>query len=125
MVYSCWISEGESVTLSLNTTGGAATSSQLPANLQQGLVAYYPFNGNANDESGNGNNGTVNGATLTEDRFGNANGAYSFDGNDWIDATDNGFPNGISGYTFSAWFFLSSQNLNSWSTIFSFGTNNI
>ena len=38
-----------------------------------GLVGYWPFNGNANDESGNGNNGTVNGATLTSDRFGNEN----------------------------------------------------
>jgi hypothetical protein len=36
-------------------------------NLDSGLVAYYPFNGNANDESGNGNNGTVNGAALTID----------------------------------------------------------
>jgi len=50
------------------------------AGINDGLVAYYPFNGNANDESGNGNNGTVNGATLTSDRFGNANSAYSFDG---------------------------------------------
>jgi hypothetical protein len=41
-----------------------------------GLVGWWPFNGNANDESGNGNNGTVNGATLTTDRFGNANNAY-------------------------------------------------
>ena len=48
------------------------------------LVAYYPFNGNVNDESGNGNNGTVNGATLTVDRFGNSNSAYWFDGNDKI-----------------------------------------
>jgi len=46
-----------------------------------GLVAWYPFNGNANDASGNNNNGTVNGATLTMDRFGNANKAYSFNGN--------------------------------------------
>jgi hypothetical protein len=45
-----------------------------------GLVGYWPFCGNANDESGNGNNGTVNGATLTIDRNGNVNGAYSFDG---------------------------------------------
>ncbi len=45
-----------------------------------GLVAYYPFNDNANDESGNGHDGTVNGATLTTDRFGNANKAYSFNG---------------------------------------------
>ena len=49
-------------------------------NIDSGLVAHYPFNGNANDESGNGNDGTVNGATLTTDRFGNANKAYSFDG---------------------------------------------
>lgn len=45
-----------------------------------GLIAYYPFNGNANDESGNGNNGTVTAATLTVDRFGITNSAYAFDG---------------------------------------------
>jgi hypothetical protein len=50
-----------------------------------GLVGWYPFNGNANDESDTGNNGTVNGATLTQDRFGATNAAYSFDGvNDYI-----------------------------------------
>jgi hypothetical protein len=54
---------------------------QVPAYVPtDGLVGYWPFNGNANDESGNGNNGTVNGATLTTDRNGNANSAYSFDG---------------------------------------------
>jgi hypothetical protein len=53
--------------------------------LSRGLVAYYLFNGNANDESGNGNHGTVHGAKLTTDRFGNANRAYSFNGaNDYI-----------------------------------------
>ena len=45
-----------------------------------GLVAYYPFNGNANDASGNGNNGTVYGATLTADRFGSVASAYEFNG---------------------------------------------
>jgi hypothetical protein len=60
----------------------AQVPSYVPTN---GLVGWWPFNGNANDESGNGNNGTVNGATLTTDRFGNASKAYSFDGNDdWI-----------------------------------------
>jgi hypothetical protein len=54
---------------------------QLPSYLPtDGLVGWWPFNGNANDESGNGNNGTVNGATLTEDRNGNANSAFIFDG---------------------------------------------
>jgi hypothetical protein len=54
----------------------------LPASLQEGLVAYYPFNGNAKDESGNGNHGEVHGAILESDRHGNANQAYLFDGVD-------------------------------------------
>ena len=58
-------------------------SQDLPSYIPtDGLVAYYPFNGNANDESGNGNHGTVNGATLTTDRDGNENSVYSFDGVD-------------------------------------------
>ncbi len=55
----------------------AQVPSYVPTN---GLVGWWPFNGNANDESGNGNNGTVNGATLTTDRFGMLNKAYDFDG---------------------------------------------
>ena len=55
-------------------------------NLRLGEIADYPFNGNANDESGNGHNGTNYGATLCNDRFGNENSAYYFDGiNDYID----------------------------------------
>jgi len=46
------------------------------------LVAYYPFNGNANDESENGNHGVVHGPILTTDRDGNDESAYSFDGTD-------------------------------------------
>jgi hypothetical protein len=60
------------------TVINTALPSYLPAN---GLVGWWPFNGNANDESGNGNHGTVNGATLTTDRNGNANKAYLFNGN--------------------------------------------
>lgn len=52
----------------------------IPSTLSTGLVAYYPFNGNANDLSGNSDNGIVHGATLTKDRFGTANSAYNFDG---------------------------------------------
>ncbi len=48
--------------------------------LEGGLVAYYPFSGNAQDASGNGNHGTVNGATSAPDRFGNPQNAYYFDG---------------------------------------------
>jgi hypothetical protein len=79
---------GSPVTLTASTTSGASAcqASALPSNLQTGLVGYWPFCGNANDASGNNNNGTVNGATLTTDRFGNANNAYSFDGGDYITA---------------------------------------
>jgi len=54
------------------------------ASLTDGLVAYYPFDGNANDASGNGNHGTTHGVTLTTDRFGNANGAYYFGEGNYI-----------------------------------------
>ena len=51
-----------------------------------GLVLYYPFNGNANDESGNDHHGVVKGAVLTTDLNNNPNNAYSFDGiDDYID----------------------------------------
>jgi len=46
------------------------------------LKAWWSFSGDANDESGYDNNGTVYGATLTTDRFGEPESAYSFDGED-------------------------------------------
>jgi hypothetical protein len=81
-----------------NTTANCPT---FPASLAQGLVGYWPFCGNALDESGNNNHGTVNGATLTADRFGNAGSAYGFDGvNDLIKINHsvplNAFPMSIS-----------------------------
>jgi uncharacterized delta-60 repeat protein len=77
-----------------------------------GLVAYYPFNGNANDWSGNGNNGTVIGATLIPDRFGIPNAAYSFDGvSDIITVPD--FPGAdANAHTMSIW-----MQANSWTNI--------
>ena len=58
------------------------TVAQVPSYVPtDGLVGYWPFDGNANDASGNGNNGVVNGPTLTSDRFGNNNSAYSFSNN--------------------------------------------
>ena len=49
--------------------------------LNQGLIAYYPFNGNADDASANGNHGIAINATLIDDRFGATNNAYEFDAN--------------------------------------------
>ncbi len=62
---------------------------QAQINMNQGLQLYLPFNGNAQDASGNGNNGLVSGATLTADQNGAPNSAYYFDGvNDKIDITN-------------------------------------
>ena len=72
-----------------------------------GLIGYWGFDGNADDQSGNGNNGTVNGATLTTDRFGNVDSAFSFDGvSNYIQVSNNG--NSITNKTFSAWVLLNS-----------------
>ena len=66
-------------------------SQDLPSYIPtDGLVAYYPFNGNANDESGNGHHGTVNGATLKSDRNDVQNSSYGFDGlDDYISINSN------------------------------------
>jgi len=68
----------------------------IPCNVacdEEGALAYYPFNGNADDENGTDRNGTfdgtVFGATLTEDQCGLTDMAYSFDGNDYIATTFN------------------------------------
>jgi hypothetical protein len=80
-----------------------STIPQATLGLDSGLVAYYPFNGNTNDASGNGFNGTDSGATLTTDRFGNANSAYYFNGNSYI-AYPDVFMENINSFTFSVWF---------------------
>jgi hypothetical protein len=72
-----------------------------------GLVGWWPFNGNANDESGNGRTGTVNGATLTADRYGVPNSAYYFTGNKNISANADSLPKGNSPRTISLWFNVS------------------
>jgi len=69
-----------------------------------GPVAYYPFNGNANDESGNGNDGIVSGATLTIDRFGNPSSAYNFNGTgDYIKILQSETLNNLQTATISYW----------------------
>ncbi len=57
---------------------GVASATPAYNPITSGLVAAYEFSGNANDVSGNGNDGVVHGATLTADRFGNLDSAYSF-----------------------------------------------
>ncbi|HMG15617.1 MAG TPA: LamG domain-containing protein [Saprospiraceae bacterium] len=59
-------------------SNGTKLKAQIPEN---GLMAYYPFNGNAKDKSGNCINGLVSGAVIVSDRFGRTNSAYLFNGN--------------------------------------------
>jgi hypothetical protein len=55
-------------------------SSEDTVTFPEGLVAYYPLNGNADDKSGNGHNGVLVGAVAAADRFGKQNAALSFNG---------------------------------------------
>ena len=71
--------------------------------LSKGLVAYYPFDGNANDDSGYGRNGIVYNASLTSDRVSAPLSAYSF-----VSASDKieipSLPNlSSNSFTISAW----------------------
>jgi hypothetical protein len=62
-------------------------TTELCRDVCDGLVAYYPFFGNARDTSGNSLDGLVKGATLTTDRDGNANRAYQFNGKTFDNGT--------------------------------------
>jgi archaellum component FlaC len=78
--------------------------SPVPTN---GLVGWWPFNGNANDESGNNLNGVVIGANLTNNRLNQVNKAYNFNSttvsNIKFDLKSK-FPSDISNeYTFMIW----------------------
>ena len=83
--YSTWVKDATAT-----YSEDCVTPSYVPTN---GLVGFWPFEGNANDISGNDINGIVHSATLVNDRFGNLSSAYSFDnetatfGNakDWIE----------------------------------------
>jgi len=78
--------------------------------IQKGLVAYYPFNGDANDESGNKNHGDVNGPILAEDINGKKNSAYQFDGSDdYIKVEHSSTLHFKDDFTLSAWLKYPSQ----------------
>ena len=82
----------------------------LHGQVTNGLVAYYPFNGNANDASGHNHNGTVYNATLATDRYDIANSAYNFNGaNTRIEIGDH--PDfHVSNLSVSAWLNLNVTN---------------
>ena len=104
------------------TMSFAQVPNYVPAN---GLVGWWPFNGNTNDESGNGDNGTVNGSALTSDRFGNSNTAYNFDGiDDFIEFGDITSLDNASAFSVSVFFNYSNLPTlpNDWYTLVADGS---
>jgi hypothetical protein len=101
----------------------AQVPSYVPTN---GLVGYWPFSGNANDESGNGNNAVMQGnATFALDRYSVANSSYSGDLTSGADITSlNNFPFGNSGRTISLWFQNNIPYPGGNRQLFSYGDNN-
>lgn len=84
-----------------------------------GLIGAWTFSGNANDVSGSGNNGTVVNASLTIDRCGNANSAYSFNGSNSYIVMSSAGPTGNSSRSISFWAKTTATNL---MTTFGYGT---
>lgn len=78
----------------------SAVTAQIPSD---SLVGCWLFNGDASDASIHHNNGIVQGATLVADRFGNANRAYAFDGNDYISIAHDASLNCSDSLSFSVW----------------------
>jgi hypothetical protein len=72
--------------------------------MPDGFVAFFPFTGNAEDASGNSNDGTVFGATLAGDRLGAANASYYFDGStSYISVTNSGNMSPADSFSVTAW----------------------
>ena len=79
------------------------TAFAMATSLTDGLVGYWPFDGDAKDYSGNGNHGTTHGVTLTADRNGNSGCAYHFGRGKYISVPSVGQLNEITDFSVCAW----------------------
>lgn len=98
------------------TTYGNELNFTTSGNLSDALIAYYPFNGNVNDESGNGNDGINNGATPSIDRFGNNNSAFLFT-ESYIDCNSPLIPSS-GDWTVNLWIYPNSYNNDQYNMLF-------
>ncbi len=96
--------------LSSNEIQNFYNSSSVPS--KTGLIAYWPFDGNGNDVSGNGHNATLTNVTSTTDRLGNPNGAYDFNGYSSFASVADQTALRLNGsdFTLNAWVKLDSYN---------------
>jgi len=89
-----------------STSGSVWNFTTSSTGFGDGLAAFYPFSGNANDASGNGNHATIHGPALTSDRFGNGQAAYNFNGvNNYMEIPFNTSLRLSSHFTLCAWVF--------------------
>ena len=123
-----WTENGEVVSTETSYSFTVTEDRDLVANFMQaspsiptlGMIAYYPFNGNANDESGYGNHGILQGSApqLTTDRFGNENSAYLFGGYNnkgWIKVPNSNSLQLNNSMTISFWMTLNGYDgMNGW-----------
>ena len=75
----------------------------LKPQLRKGMVGYWPFDGDAKDASGSRNNGTAHNVQPTEDRYGNVNGAFQFNGSGYIEVPHSHSLNMVKAFTVTAW----------------------
>jgi hypothetical protein len=81
------------------------TKSFTYVNIEDGLIAYYPFKGDAKDDSGNKNNSVLNNASFIEDRFGIVNSALLVNGDEsYVSIPEDLIPNDNSDFSISLWF---------------------
>lgn len=94
--------------MALSNVTFAQVPNYVPTN---GLVGWWPFNGNVNDESGNGNNGVLNGPILSADRFGSPNSSYSLNKSnyEYINVSQTNNLNILSNISISLWTYINSS----------------
>jgi hypothetical protein len=103
-------SKSDTIIIGSNPAVGQTVPSYVPTN---GLVGWWPFNGNANDQSGNLNNSNHNSAIPTMDRLGNFNSAYQFGSGQYIQIPHSASISSIqNGFTISAWTTIGSTPFN-------------
>ncbi len=118
-----WTENGEEVSAEAEYSFTVTGNRDLVANFMlenpfiptEDLVAYYPFDGDANDYSGNGNHGTIIGNVVpATDRHGNPNGAYRFPGQafNYISVPDAEILH-LNSFTLSAWVYTDADNYGS------------
>ena len=118
--FTNWTENGEVVSSNIIYSFRVTGNRNLVANFieetpfipTEDLVAYYPFDGNTNDYSGNGNHGTIIGNVVSApDRHGNPNGAYRFPGEsfNYISVPDANILH-LNTFTLSAWVYTDADD---------------